>query len=210
MHSKVFAALLLLAPALAMPQATAIATSEGYSGSSGSSDSNDSSDSDSTSVSPDAALPSDYVSVLETAVPSSWEYMNSAEIASVASAAAAGTYPAWYNNLPASIKAVVTELGGFDENLLGVDPSMTTAIGSSSSYPSSQTAVATTATGSSGSAATETQASSVSSTKSGAASSSKSTAHSSATSTGGAPIATGGVAMSFAGVAGILGIAFAL
>ncbi|KAJ5126650.1 hypothetical protein N7448_007429 [Penicillium atrosanguineum] len=209
MHSKVLAAFLLLAPALAMPQATATATSEGSSDSSSSSDSTDSSDS-SDSLSAIPGVPSNYVSVLETAVPSSWEYMNSAEIASVASAAAAGTYPAWYNNLPASIKAVVTELGGFDENLLGVDPSVTMAMGSSSSSPASEAAVATTAAGSSGSAATETQASTISSATSGAASSSKSTVHSSASSTGGAPIATGGVAMSVAGAVGILGLALGL
>lgn len=211
MHSKVLAVLLLIAPALAMPQATATATLEGYSESSGSSDSIDSSDSsDSTAVYSDTAIPSDYVSVMETAVPSSWEYMNSAEIASVASAAAAGTYPAWYNNLPASIKAVVTELGGFNQNLLGVDSSVTTAMGSSSSFHTSQAAVATTAAGTSGSAATETQASTISSTTSGAASSSKSTVPASASSTGGAPIATGSVAMSVAGAVGILGLALAL
>jgi hypothetical protein len=150
------------------------------------------------------------MSVLETAVPASWEYMNSAEIASVASAAAAGTYPAWYNDLPASIKAVVTELGGFDENLLGVTPMMTVAMGSSSSTPAAGTAVATTATGSSPSATTGSQASTHNSATSDVATSSKSTTPTSARSTGNAPIATGGVAMGVAGAAGFLGLALAL
>lgn len=136
--------------------------------------------------------------------------MNSAEIASVASAAAAGTYPAWYNDLPASIKAVVTELGGFDEELLGVGSSMTVAMGTTSSEPTSETAVATTAAGSSDLASTETQTSTHASATSGAASSSQSTAPSSVSSTGGAAIATGGVAMGVAGAVGFLGLALAL
>jgi len=143
---------------------------------------------------------------METAVPSSWEYMNSAEIASVASAAAAGTYPAWYNDLPASIKAVVTELGGFDEELLGV----TIAMGTTSSEPTSESAVATTAAGSSDLASTKTQTSAHASATSDAASSSGSTNPSSANSTGGAPIATAGVTMGVAGAVGFLGLALAL
>ncbi|KAJ5175408.1 uncharacterized protein N7482_001285 [Penicillium canariense] len=97
MQPKAFATLfLLLAPALAMPQATSLA----YSESSSSSDSSDNSDTlDSISV---PSIPSDYISVLETAVPPSWEYdmTNPASAAAVISAAAAGTYPAWYNDLP--------------------------------------------------------------------------------------------------------------
>ncbi|KAJ5861664.1 uncharacterized protein N7529_008974 [Penicillium soppii] len=207
MRSTAFIALFLLTPALAIPQATSVA----YSGSSSSSDSSDSSGSSDSSDSSDTIasdpIPADYISVLETAVPASWEYemMNSASVAAVVSDAAAGIFPSWYNDLPASIKAIVTSLGGFDANMVGATGSMTATV-SPNSGPATETAVATAVTGSTGSAATETQAS----TTSGAASSTKLTASTSVHSTGGAPIATGGVALSVAGAAGLLGLALAL
>lgn len=213
MHSKALAALfLLLAPALAMPQASSVASSDSSgsessgSESSGSSGSSDSSDNTDTASVP--SLPTDFVSVLETAVPTAWEYemMNSASMAAVVSAAAEGIYPAWYNDLPSSIKAIVTSLGGFDEVIVGETGSMTVAMSTGSSGPSSESAMATTTVSSSGSVATETQ----SSATSGMASSSKSTTHASASSTGGAPMATGGITMGIAGAAGLLGLALAL
>ncbi|KAJ6005246.1 hypothetical protein N7451_003190 [Penicillium sp. IBT 35674x] len=208
MQSKALAALfLLLAPALAMPQASSVASSDtsGFesSGSSGSSGSSDTTDTVSV-----PSLPTDFVSVLETAVPTAWEYemMNSASMATVVSAAAEGIYPAWYNDLPASIKAIVTSLGGFDEVMVGETGSMTVAMSTSSSGLSSEPTVATTAASSSGSVVTETQASATSSM----ASSSKSSAPASASSTGGAPMATGAITMGVAGAAGLLGLALAL
>ncbi|KAF7174138.1 hypothetical protein CNMCM5623_006465 [Aspergillus felis] len=211
MQSKALAALLfLLTPALAISQATSVA----YSESSSSSDSSDSTDSSDTALL--ASLPADYISVLETAVPASWEYemMNPASAAAVISAAAAGTYPAWYNDLPASIKAVVTALGGFDADIVGETGSMTTAASTSSSGHATETALATTASSSTGSVAMQTQASTQSSTQSSATtsatSSHKSATPTSASSTGGAPIATGGVALGVAGVAGLLGLVLAL
>ncbi|GIK07123.1 hypothetical protein Aspvir_002778 [Aspergillus viridinutans] len=207
MQSEALVGLLfLLTPALAIPQATSVA----YSESSSSSDSSDSADSSDTVSG--ASLPADYISVLETAVPSSWEYemMNPASAAAVMSAAAAGTYPAWYNDLPESIKAVVTALGGFDANIVGETGSMTTAASTSSSGHAAETALATAVSSSTGSDAVETQASTQSSATSGAASSHKSAIPTSASSTGGAPIATGGVAVGVAGAAGLLGLVLAL
>ncbi|OQD78212.1 hypothetical protein PENDEC_c001G06906 [Penicillium decumbens] len=74
----------------------------------------------------------------------------------------------------------------------------------------SETAVATTAASSSGSAATETRVLTQASATSGATFSSKSTTPTSARSAGSAPIATGGVAVSVAGAVGVLGLALAL
>ncbi|KAJ5545651.1 hypothetical protein N7494_003236 [Penicillium frequentans] len=213
MQSKALAALfLLLAPALAMPQANSVASSESSGSdssgfeSSGSSESPGSSDTTDTVSVP--SIPTDFVSVLETAVPTAWEYemMNSASMAAVVSAAAEGIYPTWYNDLPASIKAIVTSLGGFDEVMVGETGSMTVAMSTSSSGPSSEPTVATTAVSSSGSVITETQASATSSM----ASSSKSSAPASASSTGGAPMATGAITMGVAGAAGLLGLALCL
>lgn len=195
---------LFLTSALAMHQATSVASS----GSSSSLNSSDLDSSDSEDTIPSASLPTDYMSILETAVPASWEYemANSASAAAVISAAAAGTYPAWYNDLPASIKAIVTSLGGFDANIVGETGSMTAAVSPNSSEPATETAAATTAIGSTGLPATEAPASATSV----AASSTDSSSSTSVRSTGGAPIATDGVAMSVAGAAALLGLALAL
>lgn len=132
--------------------------------------------------------------------------MNSASAAAVMSAAADGIYPAWYNDLPASIKAIVTSLGGFDEVMVGKTGSMTVAMSTSSSGIYSDIAVATTAASSSGAVATETEAFATSRM----ASSSKSVPPASASSTGGAPMATGGINLGVTGAAGLLGLALAL
>ncbi|KAJ5897233.1 hypothetical protein N7504_007521 [Penicillium tannophilum] len=212
MQSKALAALFLLAPALAMPQASSVASSDssGFesSGSESSGSSGSSGSSDTTDTVSVPSLPTDFVSVLETAVPTAWEYemMNSASMAAVVSAAAEGIYPTWYDDLPASIKAIVTSLGGFDEVMVGETGSMTVAMSTSSSGPSSEPTVATTAASSSGSVVTQTQASATSSM----ASSSKSSAPASASSTGGAAMATGAVTMGITGAAGLLGLALVL
>ncbi|KAJ5636839.1 uncharacterized protein N7484_010152 [Penicillium longicatenatum] len=208
MQSKTLATLfLLLAPALAKPQATSVASDSSGFESSGS-ESSGSDSLDTTDITSIPSIPSDYVSVLETAVPTAWEYemMNSASAAAVMSAAAEGIYPAWYNDLPASIKALVTSLGGFDEVMVGETSSMTVAMSTSSIGPSSGASMATTVVSSSGSTATETQVSAASSI----ASSAKSSSPASTSSTGGAPAATGGITMGVAGAAGLLGLALAL
>jgi hypothetical protein len=144
----------------------------------------------------EVAIPSSILTVMETAIPASWQdevITDPAFRSSVASAAAAGTYPAWYNELPSSVKAWASS--NFDAQVLGV-PSTT-------NYVASQTG-STVQTTSSGSSAAAT---SVSSTRSGSGSSSVSASASPAKSTGGASLPTSGVAMGVAGAAGALALA---
>jgi hypothetical protein len=144
----------------------------------------------------EVAIPSSILTVMETAIPASWQdevITDPVFRSSVASAAAAGTYPAWYNELPSSVKAWASS--NFDAQVLGV-PSTT-------NYVASQTG-STVQTTSSGSSAAAT---SVSSTRSGSGSSSVSASASPAKSTGGASLPTSGVAMGVAGAAGALALA---
>lgn len=144
----------------------------------------------------EVAIPSSILTVMETAIPASWQdevITDPAFRSSVASAAAAGTYPAWYNELPSSVKAWASS--NFDAQVLGV-PSTT-------NYVASQTG-STVQTTSSGSSAAAT---SVSSTRSGSGSSSVSASASPAKSTGGASLPASGVAMGVAGAAGALALA---
>lgn len=171
-------------------------------------------------------VPTSILTVLETAVPASWyeEMLNSASRDSVISEIQAGTLPAWYNSLPASVKAWATSAGhDIMDNFFGaaatgtatatvtgdaVTATVTSTAGDNGNERTHAVAALPTPTAattsgskahSSGSSATET-----------VASTSKSSTPSSSTSTGGAPIATAGVAMSFAGAAGLLGLALAL
>ncbi|KAF3403710.1 hypothetical protein F1880_009541 [Penicillium rolfsii] len=209
MHLTALSALVLLAPVLALPQETATASM--VSSSSGSSDAESVDQAnDALVASAASAIPSDYISVLETAVPTSWEYEmeNPASQAAVLSAAASGIFPSWYNDLPASIKAVVSELGGFDVEMVGSTGAVTATAGPTSGAAAittaAETTAATTASGSTG-ATTQTPTSG-----SAEAASSSKMAATSARSTGGAPIATGSIAGSVAGAVGLLGIVFAL
>jgi hypothetical protein len=180
-----------------------------------------------------ADVPTSILTVLATAIPDSWysDILDPSSRDSIISAAAAGTYPAWYNSLPSSVKAWATS--NFDDELLGasstVDSSATqtesagstasktgssSAIetGSSSGSSSAAAGVSTTATQTSSNAA-ETSSSSTSdssSDSSSSASASASASASSSQSTGGAPAPTGGVAIGVASAAGILAFALAL
>lgn len=138
-------------------------------------------------------IPSSLLSVLATAVPTSVMneiLTNSEYLSSIESAAAAGTYPAWYSDLPNSIKAEATS----EANLLA--GALATGTGDSASAQS------TASSDSSSKHATE--------SASASASSSTSTSASSSESTGGAADPTGGVAMGVAGAAGVLAFALAL
>lgn len=219
MQFKLLAALLFGATALALPQATGTSSSFAADDETALLDS----------------IPTSILTVMETAIPSSWlsEFMDPSSHDSIISEIAAGTMPAWYNSLPSSVKAWATSVGGnFADALLG-GSAVATATGMATADANAATGTASvviaTATGSFGSAgsagssaavsslvssassATTSKAASASSASSSAhASSAASSAHASATSTGGAPVATGGVALSMAGVAGILGLALAL
>lgn len=163
-------------------------------------------------------VPSSILSALETAIPTSWLMSvetNAAFRSAEISDARMGTYPAWYSSLPQSVKdwetsaalAEASELSSYymtimpmpTSGFISVSSSGAISTGSASSTPLTSSASTSTAT------ATETKTAG-NSESSSAASPSGSTS----TSAAGAPAATGGVAMSLAGAAGILGLALAL
>lgn len=158
-------------------------------------------------------VPTSIMTVLETAIPASWyeEVLNPSSRASIISEIEAGTLPAWYNSLPASVKAWATSAGGaFAQEIIGATPTPTATgadNGNDSTHAVTATPAATAMT--SGAKGQTTKMTSDSSSET-PASTAKSSSPSSSTSTGGAPIATAGVAMSFAGAAGLLGLALAL
>ncbi|KAI3099561.1 hypothetical protein CBS147333_8691 [Penicillium roqueforti] len=219
MQYKVLTTLFLAATALAAP-ADPTATSSGT----------ETADSDETYDISD--VPSSIMSVLATAIPASWydEIIDPASRSVIISEAAAGTYPAWYNALPSSVKAWATS--NFDDQLAGVSATASatgtqtetadsSAIETGSTTPSRQTSNAAVTTSASTTASGSTSISSSSSDSSSDSSSSiisspssdsssSSSSPSSSQSTGGAPAPTGGIAMGVAGMAGVLALALAL
>lgn len=205
MHFKTFVALLFLTPALASPVSSddddymakieALAESLTLPA----------------STSTTTSVPNSILTVLETAIPASWyeEILDATSRSALISEIEAGTLPSWYNALPSSVKAWASAQGGFAENFVGV----TTAALDDTATVEDATPATASAINTAAATATQTKASSDSTATSGATSSQTSSASvsaSTATSTGGAPVATAGVAMGFAGVAGLLGLAIAL
>ncbi|KAJ5997280.1 hypothetical protein N7499_006417 [Penicillium canescens] len=211
MQYKVLIPLFLAATALAAPAPDATGTSSSY----------ETSDDYDDSYYGLADVPSSILTVLATAIPSSFydDILNPASRSAIISAAAAGTYPAWYNELPSSVKAwatsnfydTVTEASATAASIseTAVSSASQTAAGSASVTGSSAVAASNTAsqTASSSSSASTTSGSASSSD---ASSSSASASASPSQSTGGAPAPTGGVAMGVAGAAGVLALALAL
>ncbi|KAJ5995023.1 hypothetical protein N7481_002000 [Penicillium waksmanii] len=222
MHFKVIPALLMLAPAvLANPVAT---------------DAADLSASDTDELNDALAnIPSSILTVLATAIPQSWymELLDPASQSAFLSEASAGIYPDWYSALPSSVIAWASSAAeNGDDFLFGSatatdeSASGSTATGSRSSArtaSASATATATatatqtetdsesstessTATNSNTDSTTATSDAKSSETASNTASSAASSTPASETSTGGAPLATGSVAMGLAGAAGLLGL----
>lgn len=174
------------------------------------------------------AVPSSILTVLATAIPATWynDLLDPASRDSIVSEAMAGTYPAWYNSLPSSVKAWATS----NAELIGASATATqteatdgstfktgsTAAASHTSFASetsaaSQTPDANTSTPTTSSASTtSSSSSSQSSSESSSESSSASSSPSSSQSTGGAPAPTGGITMGVAGAAGVLALALAL
>ncbi|KAJ5985755.1 hypothetical protein N7499_007953 [Penicillium canescens] len=206
MH-KFLAALLFAASALATPAPDTTATAESIG-------TETNSDADSAASAAAAALiaeiPSSVLTVMETAIPYSWQaeiLTNPTFRSSVVSAAEAGTFPAWFNDLPNSVKAWATS--NFDAQIIGVPATTQDTVSetSSSVMVTSQTAsnAAQTTLPDSSSATTSSSGSGSSS-----GSSSASASPSSSKSTGGAPAPSGGVAMGVAGAAGVFVLALAL
>jgi hypothetical protein len=163
-----------------------------------------------------SSVPNSILTVLETAIPASWyeEIMDPTSRSSLVSEIEAGTLPAWYNALPSSVKAWASAQGGFAENFVGATSAAsddTTTVGDAT--PATTSAIntaAATATQTGATSSDKVATGTVSTSETSTASASASTSPSTATSTGGAPVATAGVAMSFAGAAGLLGLAIAL
>lgn len=165
-------------------------------------------------------VPSSIMTVLETAIPASWydELANPTSESKIISEIEAGTLPAWYNKLPASVKewastadlfnvAAATTAADADSTTTATANVKTAAEASSTGAAKTDSVAETTAT-STKSKSDSDSASASTSTASSSASASATAA--SSTSTGGAPIATGSVAMSLAGAAGLLGLVIAL
>jgi hypothetical protein len=220
MQYKVLIPLFLAATALAAPAPDATGTSSSYE-TSNDYDNNDSYDYDDIYDYGDsyglADVPNSILTVMATAIPFSFydDMLNPASRSAIISAAAAGTYPAWYNELPSSVKAWATS--NFVDGALGASA---TATGSASETGSSAVAASNTAsqtasqtassavktTSGSSSASAPSNSASSSDVSSSSASASASPLHS----TGGAPAPTGGVTMGVAGAAGVLALALAL
>lgn len=160
------------------------------------------------------------MAILETAVPTTWlaaietdPAFKSSEINNFL----AGTYPAWYNSLPESVKqyataTILAEVSSeYESDLLPTDsvvPPSTTLSDprpSITSSPFGSTALAS----ASGTTSTEMGTTGSSSSSSSAPNTTTSSTASTSTFRAGAPAATG-MAMSLLGTAGILGLALAL
>ncbi|KAJ5524803.1 hypothetical protein N7494_011453 [Penicillium frequentans] len=174
-------------------------------------------------------IPSSIESVLVTGIPATWLndfYTNSDFQVSEISAMENGDYPAWVTSLPSAAEAYFTseiqaEISEYNSQMSAMSALSTgdvfTVSGSSSgsSTPlATMTSGAETTSGASstGSSSDSTSTGSSADTTSTGSSSSGASSSGSATSTssGGAAAATGGLAMSLAGAAGILGVALAL
>lgn len=164
-------------------------------------------------------VPSSILSVLETAIPTTWIesiYTDPAFRSEEVSEIMHGTYPAWYNNLPQSVKdwgtsAAMAEASEYSSYIWSEVPYPTPLTGSSAGFSTS--GVSSTPLSSSATASTSTETATETTTKGGSSDSSPSSpsgSSSTSTSTAGAPAATGGVAMSLAGAVGFLGLALAL
>ncbi|KAJ5343024.1 uncharacterized protein N7506_002848 [Penicillium brevicompactum] len=171
----------------------------------------------------DFTIPQSIAVVLATAVPSSFwaEATNTANFLSqVEEGFVSNSWPTWYSSLPESVKAYVTTAVGdyyptwassVSAEATSVSGSISSSLASatgSSSGVSTTTASTTVLTTTSSSASPTGSDASSSGSASGSASGSPSGSAGSSTSDGGA--APTGVALSFAGAVGVLGVALAL
>ncbi|KAJ5966292.1 GPI anchored hypothetical protein [Penicillium waksmanii] len=210
MQFKTLAALLFASAALAAPAPDSTATAE-------SSSYDDSDDYDSALES--INIPSSVIEILATATAEiAWAnsmYTNSDYAQAEVTRVADGKFPSWVTELPESAQTYVenelkAEASAYlaSESLTSAATDDTSATETGSSASASSAAV--TKTSSETSTETNTGSSSGTATPSGTASGSSKSGSSTSTSTAGAPAATGGIAMSLAGAAGVLGLALAL
>ncbi|RHZ56292.1 uncharacterized protein CDV56_108032 [Aspergillus thermomutatus] len=154
------------------------------------------------------SVPSSILAVVATAIPASFisAMANPTSVSSIVSEIEAGTYPAWYSSLPDSVKAWATSAALAE---LGADATAT-ATGDSESSTGSSGAAATATQTSSGSSSSTGTASSAQTTSSSSSSASESSSAAASTTSSHNAGATGAVAVSFAGAAGLLAVALAL
>ncbi|KAJ5698655.1 hypothetical protein N7462_000660 [Penicillium macrosclerotiorum] len=142
--------------------------------------------------------PSWVKSVLATAIPISWKERLSSDpwfADSEVQAEASGMMPAWYSSLPSDVKYIITSDEAVYASRIADITWSSFIISTTTTTPNSSNASSSLST--------------FSSTR-GTTSSIQSKAPETSTSSGGAPVATGGLAISIAGAAGILGLALAL
>lgn len=221
MQSKALLSLLLLAPAaLASP----VAQSDDYYSEYANADDYE----DLATLSPEdlysseiafiqTAVPTSILTVLETAIPSTWieALADPSAQYSIYEAAASGVYPDWYSSLPQSVKAWVTgDDSDSETGIASLLPTMSSDAASSGSTAATTTgpssADATSTSGSSSSAAASSSSSDSTSDASSSSATPSGSPSPSSTGNGAMPMATGGVAASVAGVVGLLGLAVAL
>lgn len=178
-----------------------------------------------TEMDPYDEIPSSIESVLMTGIPSTWLndfYTNSDFQMSEISAMQDGDYPAWVTSLPSAAEAYFTseiqvEISEYNSELAAmstmstVDDMTISGSSSGSSTPLTMTTSGAAITSEASSTGSSSDTTSTGTSSSGASSSGASSSRSStSTSTGGAAAATGGLVISLAGAAGILGVALAL
>lgn len=164
-------------------------------------------------------VPSSIESILMTGIPSTWlnDFATNADFQmSEISAMQDGDYPAWVTSLPSAAEAYFTseiqvEISEYNSEMSAMSAMYTTdALTISGSSSGSSTPLTMTTSGAETTSGASSTESSSDTTSTGTSSTGASTSGSTSTSTGGAAAATGGLAMSFAGAAGILGVALAL
>ena len=164
-------------------------------------------DEDAAPTSVTVTVPSDIVSEFYSALPTS----DRARITDLAGAEEVlseyASSMAWWSSLPADVKSFATSVAILDSSLSANAASASSTINSSSTITSTSTTITPTSGSNSDSPSTSGSDSTSVSSSAGAGSSSSPSTESS---TAGVPAATDNIALGFAGVAGVLGVALAL
>ncbi|KAI9043354.1 uncharacterized protein KD926_003884 [Aspergillus affinis] len=171
----------------------------------------------------DLGVPTSVLAVLVTAMPASFvsQLADPSAVSQLDKDWESGKYPAWYSSLPGDVKDYVSSMYAeySDASTLPTNTASATDSDKSTTAGSGSASATATSTGTSDASSSAAQSSSSKTTGSQTTGSSSASASSSAaettgsqgaTSEGGAPAPTGAMAASFAGAAGILGLAFAL
>lgn len=166
-------------------------------------------DEDAAPTSVTVTVPSDIVSEFYSALPTS----DRAKITDLAGAEEVlseyASSTAWWSTLPADVKSFATSVAILGSSLSANAASVSSTINSSAASTITSTSTTTTSTNGSNSDSSSASASD-SASVSNSAGASSSSSPSTESSTAGVPAATDNIALGFAGVAGVLGVALAL